>query len=222
MPRGFTRHSKRWMLSILALAVLLVVQYLFPPQQPTPSAPLPEGTHRVERVVDGDTLMMEGGIRLRLQGIDAPETVKPDSPVELAIVVAGARGDLGQHAAAVLQLKDLTTRGTGREPWAVRVRYAYAAALEADGQEDEAAVWFRRAAEVDAAGETDAAEILGLEDEPVLVDLVGDEDDDEGPGDKSPEAEPSPTLDAATESVQADRTAREQDAAVQTDRDDTR
>src|SRR5690606_33892722 len=82
MPRGFTRHSKRWMLSILALAVLLVVQYLFPPQQPTPSAPLPEGTHRVERVVDGDTLMMEGGIRLRLQGIDAPETVKPDSPVE--------------------------------------------------------------------------------------------------------------------------------------------
>ena len=82
MPRGFTRHSKRWMLSILALAVLLVVQYLFPPQHPASPTPLPEGTRRVERVVDGDTLMMEGGIRLRLQGIDAPETVKPDSPVE--------------------------------------------------------------------------------------------------------------------------------------------
>lgn len=82
MPRGYTRHPRRWVLSILALAVLLVMQYLFPAQHSASVDPLPEGTHRVERVVDGDTLLMEGGVRVRLQGIDAPETVKPDAPVE--------------------------------------------------------------------------------------------------------------------------------------------
>ncbi|WP_238154607.1 tetratricopeptide repeat protein [Ornithinimicrobium sufpigmenti] len=100
--------------------------------------------------------------------------------VELAIVVAGARGDLGQHAAAVLELKDLATRGTGREPWAARVRYAYAAALEAVGRPDEAALWFQRAADVDETGETDAAEVIGLEDEPLVLDLVGDDDEHDG------------------------------------------
>ncbi len=48
---------------------------------PTPEA-LPEGTYRVERVVDGDTLIVEGGARVRLIGADTPETVKPDHPVE--------------------------------------------------------------------------------------------------------------------------------------------
>lgn len=48
----------------------------------------PAGTTReatVERVVDGDTVVVnEGGRRerVRLTGVDTPETVKPDSPVE--------------------------------------------------------------------------------------------------------------------------------------------
>lgn len=106
-------------------------------------------------------------------------TLAPAEQVELAIVVAGARGDLGQHAAAVLELKDLATRGSGREPWAARVRYAYAAALEADGRAEEAVVWFRRAADVDETGETDAAELLGFGEDPVVVDLLGEDDDDD-------------------------------------------
>lgn len=111
----------------------------------------------------------------------APEvrTLAAAERVELAIVVAGARGDLGQHAAAVLEVRDLATQGTGRESWAARVRYAYAAALEADGRGEEARLWFGRAAEVDETGETDAAELLGQEAEPVVVDLVGDEEDDD-------------------------------------------
>jgi micrococcal nuclease len=49
-----------------------------------PAAPehLDEGTHEVRRVVDGDTLLLASGARVRLQGIDTPETVKPDSSVE--------------------------------------------------------------------------------------------------------------------------------------------
>lgn len=50
---------------------------------------LREGTYRVERVVDGDTIILDGkpfeldkGIRVRLLGVDTPETVKPNWPVE--------------------------------------------------------------------------------------------------------------------------------------------
>ena len=43
---------------------------------------LPEGVYTVERVVDGDTLVLVGGARVRLIGADTPETVKPNHPVE--------------------------------------------------------------------------------------------------------------------------------------------
>jgi micrococcal nuclease len=36
----------------------------------------------VERVVDGDTIIVDGGKRVRLIGIDTPETVKPGAEVE--------------------------------------------------------------------------------------------------------------------------------------------
>jgi micrococcal nuclease len=36
----------------------------------------------VTRVVDGDTIVVDDGERVRLIGIDTPESVKPDSPVE--------------------------------------------------------------------------------------------------------------------------------------------
>lgn len=36
----------------------------------------------VERVVDGDTLVLEGGEKVRLIGVDAPESVKPGSKTE--------------------------------------------------------------------------------------------------------------------------------------------
>jgi micrococcal nuclease len=36
----------------------------------------------VLRVVDGDTVMLEGGQKVRLLGIDTPETKHPDRPVE--------------------------------------------------------------------------------------------------------------------------------------------
>jgi micrococcal nuclease len=49
----------------------------------TTATGLSPGVYRVERVVDGDTLVLHGGrLRLRLQGVDTPETVKEDSPVE--------------------------------------------------------------------------------------------------------------------------------------------
>jgi micrococcal nuclease len=38
--------------------------------------------YRVAHVVDGDTIVLENGERVRYLGIDAPETVHPEKPVE--------------------------------------------------------------------------------------------------------------------------------------------
>jgi len=40
------------------------------------------GPYLVERVVDGDTLLLEGGARVRLIGVNTPETRHPNLPVE--------------------------------------------------------------------------------------------------------------------------------------------
>lgn len=53
--------------------------------EPSSSQGLKQTTATVERVVDGDTLIVREGkqrIRVRILGIDAPESVKPDTPVE--------------------------------------------------------------------------------------------------------------------------------------------
>ena len=43
---------------------------------------LNKNTVLVTRVVDGDTIEIVGGARVRYIGIDAPETVHPEKPVE--------------------------------------------------------------------------------------------------------------------------------------------
>lgn len=78
--------------------------------------------------------------------------------IELCIVEAGARRDLGDVAAAlrVLDIPELCSRA--QTPWAARLRYAYADTLAAAGRLREAAEWFARAEVADVEGETDAAE----------------------------------------------------------------
>lgn len=63
------------------VAILLVVRLWT--NRPAPEVPQANGeTVHVKRVVDGDTLLLESGTRVRLIGIDTPESVKPNSPVE--------------------------------------------------------------------------------------------------------------------------------------------
>lgn len=60
--------------------------------QPEPTAPGQRATARVIRVVDGDTIIVrpvrsagdepDAAFRVRYIGVDTPESVKPDSPVE--------------------------------------------------------------------------------------------------------------------------------------------
>lgn len=78
--------------------------------------------------------------------------------IELLIVVAGARRDLGQLDAAVvsLQVPELDPQRHG--PGSARLRYAYADSLLAAGRFEEAVRWFLVAADADEDAETDAAE----------------------------------------------------------------
>ncbi|WP_232521600.1 tetratricopeptide repeat protein [Micromonospora phaseoli] len=103
------------------------------------------------------------------------EKLDPAVAIELLIVAAGARGDLGQRDAAVamLQVPELTTDTA--QPWTARLRYAYADALLAVGRRAEAREWFSRASEVDTDAETDAAERL-LELDGVVIE--GDDQDE--------------------------------------------
>lgn len=49
------------------------------------------GTIRVKRVIDGDTIELENGDKVRYIGIDTPESVKPDTPVQCFAKEAAAR-----------------------------------------------------------------------------------------------------------------------------------
>lgn len=94
--------------------------------------------------------------------VNSPEAKRLDQEdrVELAIVGAGARRDLGHARAAVLDLRALATRTRRGDPWAARMFYAYGDALLEAGDREEAGAWFTRAAEVDAERLTEAEERL--------------------------------------------------------------
>ena len=66
----------------MVLVVLALLYGRWPALSPPDPGALAEGTYRVERVVDGDTLVLSNGARVRLIGADAPETVHPERDVE--------------------------------------------------------------------------------------------------------------------------------------------
>ncbi len=85
-------------------------------------------------------------------------TVDDATRVEVALVAAGARADLGQVDAALilLQSPDLGRLPSGGPR--ARLEYARADLLAQAGRHDEAHQWLLRAAESDVDGVTDAAE----------------------------------------------------------------
>lgn len=94
---------------------------------------------------------------------DTPEVRKvldDAGNVELSIVVAGARRDLGQVEAAIRLLETESLSSSSRAPWVPRLRYAYADALLAAGRREDAVEWFHRTVAADGDHSTDAAERL--------------------------------------------------------------
>ena len=82
----------------------------------------------------------------------------PAAKAEMTIVEAGARRDMGQVDAALRILEQAPLTSKSRESWVVRLRYAYADALEEAGRDADALAWFHRTQAIDADDLTDAAE----------------------------------------------------------------
>ena len=101
--------------------------------------------------------------------------------VELTIVLAGARRDMGQADAAVLVLQEPARRTGSTRPWAGRLWYAYADALLAAGRNGDARAWFARTAELEGSGDTDAVDRLLELDGVTLAEQEGPEAGDPVP-----------------------------------------
>ena len=112
----------------------------------------------------------------------APEVHKLDKAgqVEMRLVAAGARRDMGQLDAAIVTLQSPELASNAVQPWTARLRYAYADALLAAGRESEAREWFAKAVEADKDGSTDASDRLAELDGVEFVDALDEEAGDEG------------------------------------------
>lgn len=86
--RPYRRTRWREILTACVVLLLALLRWRFGPEDVRTrndysAGELKPGSYQVERVVDGDTLLLEQDhLRIRLQGVDTPETVKEETPVE--------------------------------------------------------------------------------------------------------------------------------------------
>ncbi|MBT2508336.1 hypothetical protein J7I98_21070 [Streptomyces sp. ISL-98] len=106
-----------------------------------------------------------------------PEVKKLDKAgqVEMRLVAAGARRDMGQIDAAIVTLQGPELASNSVQSWTARLRYAYADALLTAGREAEAREWFAKAVEADKDGSTDASDRLAELDGVDFVDALDEE-----------------------------------------------
>ena len=95
---------------------------------------------------------------LKLAKSPAVQNFSSAAKAEMTLVEAGARRDLGQQDAALRTLELAPLQSKSREPWVVRLRYAYADALESAGRDTDALAWFHRTHAIDSQNLTDAAD----------------------------------------------------------------
>ena len=81
-----------------------------PAQEALRDNKLSDGSVKVTRVIDGDTIEIEGGERVRYIGIDTPETVDPRKPVQCFGVEASKKNKELVEGQEVRLEKDVTDR----------------------------------------------------------------------------------------------------------------
>ncbi|MER8073287.1 hypothetical protein ABTZ59_34040 [Streptomyces sp. NPDC094034] len=133
-----------------------------------------------------------------------PEVQKLDKAgqVEMRLVAAGARRDMGQIDAAIVTLQSPELASNSVQPWTARLRYAYADALLSAGREDEAREWFGKTLEADKDGATDASDRLAELDGVEFVDAMGEDEDE--PETLGAPAETGVDVDDDDEDIEAD------------------
>ncbi|MEU1544069.1 hypothetical protein ABZ461_39530 [Actinacidiphila glaucinigra] len=122
---------------------------------------------------------------LEMAGASEVHKLDRAGQVEMRLVAAGARRDMGQNDAAVVTLQSPELASNAVHPWTARLRYAYADALLAAGREDEAREWFAKSLEADQSGSTDASDRLAQLDGVAFVDAMDDADDEQPAADEA-------------------------------------
>lgn len=74
------RRLTKQRVALLILLLIIAGRWFRPPPDASPTAQ--PGLFVVQRAVDGDTLLLEDGRRVRLIGVDTPETKHPELPVQ--------------------------------------------------------------------------------------------------------------------------------------------
>jgi tetratricopeptide (TPR) repeat protein len=127
---------------------------------------------------------------------DCERDLEPALRVEMTIVEAGARRDLGQDAEARRLLEravKLVRPDGGLAQSVARLRYAYADALAAADEPTEARHWFAAAAQLDPDQETDAqARMDELDGFMIEFDDAEDETDEEIEPEQAGSTDPEP------------------------------
>lgn len=97
---------------------------------------------------------------IELSRSDEVRELNQEDRIELGIVAAGARMDLGQNESALVTLERLQPSLESTTLTMARLSYAYADALIANNRQDEARQWFEHVVSIDVEETTDAAERL--------------------------------------------------------------
>ncbi|MFK8845826.1 hypothetical protein [Streptomyces sp. Ac-502] len=144
-----------------------------------------------------------------------PEVQKLDraGQVEMRLVAAGARRDLGQTDAAVVTLQSPELASNSVQPWTARLRYAYADALLEVGREDEAREWFAKALEADQGGTTNASDRLAELDGVEFTDALDEDEDEDEDGHEDEDGAGHGITDAAPEAGNVAEAVTEEPAA---------
>lgn len=95
---------------------------------------------------------------LELAASEDGKALRGEAQAEMMLVATGARRDLGEIDIALAQLASASKSIRPVHPYAPRIYYAYADALEAANRLNEAREWFLRCASVDPDVLTDAVE----------------------------------------------------------------
>ncbi|WP_256839907.1 tetratricopeptide repeat protein [Ornithinimicrobium faecis] len=132
--------------------------------------------HLLPHIADVERGLGRPDRAIELSQEPAAQSLSAADRVELAIVVSGARRDLGQHEAGVQILRELVRASPPQRSWSPRLYYAYAESLLGVDDEAGAREWFARTVDIDRDGVTNAPDRLSELDGIDIVDYGEDEE----------------------------------------------
>ncbi|MBI5356803.1 thermonuclease family protein [Candidatus Collierbacteria bacterium] len=112
--------SLKWLFFIGGILLVSPI-FLISPVSPIPPSDSIDNQPRVSRVIDGDTIELENGEKVRYIGIDTPETLDPRKPVQCFGKNAAAKNKELVEGKPVWLVKDISDK----DKYGRLLRYVY-------------------------------------------------------------------------------------------------